>query len=217
MKAKRCVVGLLLLGLAAGCHRHGASAVPATSHARVRPPHAPVPIARPLAGSFAADPTWLSVASSLVASPAPCFQQCTTAPLTGQRICLGHVPGVAVGGVGQSSDPAVPVSCFGGGDLFGCEVGAPDGAAESCQPAGAIAPLAGARFPNVVDNETAAVAAEAAKRGLRFIGFRGMSDGEADPLNLPGFPAQFFVYYRLAARNSAAAAVAFVERVGRHG
>jgi hypothetical protein len=31
---------------------------------------------------------------------------------------------------------------------------------------------------------------------------------------LPGFPAQFFAYYRLAARNAAAAAAAFLERVG---
>jgi len=67
----------------------------------------------------------------------------------------------------------------------------------------------------VSDNETAAVAAEAQARGIPFIGFRGVSDGPGDPLGLPGYPTQFFAYYRLAARNSAAAAMAFIEQVGQ--
>ncbi|MFN8544711.1 MAG: hypothetical protein U0807_10995 [Candidatus Binatia bacterium] len=52
--------------------------------------------------------------------------------------------------------------------------------------------------------ETAAVAAVAAARGVPFLGVRGVSDGTGDPLGLPGFPAQFFAYYRLAADNAAA-------------
>jgi hypothetical protein len=40
-----------------------------------------------------------------------------------------------------------------------------------------------------------------------------VSDGTGDPLNLPGFPAQFFAYYRLAGRNAAAATVALLERL----
>ena len=33
--------------------------------------------------------------------------------------------------------------------------------------------------------------------------------------SLPGFPAQFYAYYRLAARNAAEATIAFLERLGR--
>jgi hypothetical protein len=45
-----------------------------------------------------------------------------------------------------------------------------------------------------------------------FIGFRGISDGTADPLgiqNLP-FPSQFLVYMQLAADNAARMTLAFV-------
>src|SRR5690606_8369751 len=65
-----------------------------------------------------------------------------------------------------------------------------------------------------VDMETAAVAQVAAEHGLRFIAFRAVSDGANDPLGLPGFPAQFFAYYPLAARNAAAAVAAFLARLG---
>jgi nucleoside phosphorylase len=68
-------------------------------------------------------------------------------------------------------------------------------------------------LPVAEDMETAAVAAEAAARSLPFIAFRAVSDGAGDPLGLPGFPAQFFAYYPLAADNAAAAATAFLERV----
>jgi nucleoside phosphorylase len=67
--------------------------------------------------------------------------------------------------------------------------------------------------PIAVDMETTAVAREAEARGLPFIAFRAASDGEGDPLSLPGFPAQFFAYYRLAARNAAAVTIAFLERL----
>jgi nucleoside phosphorylase len=46
--------------------------------------------------------------------------------------------------------------------------------------------------------------------GVPFIGFRAISDGTEDPLMLPGFPAQFFVYTQLAADNAAAVTLAFV-------
>ena len=42
------------------------------------------------------------------------------------------------------------------------------------------------------------------------IGFRGISDGTADPLMLPGFPSQFFVYTQIAANNAAKMTLAFV-------
>ena len=61
------------------------------------------------------------------------------------------------------------------------------------------------------DMETAAAFGVAARYGVPVIGFRAASDGGGDPLNLPGFPAQFFVYRQLAADNAAATAVAFLE------
>ena len=61
--------------------------------------------------------------------------------------------------------------------------------------------------------ETAAIGREATLRGLPFIAFRAGSDGAGDPLGLPGFPAQFYAYYRLAAHNAAIATRAFLERL----
>jgi nucleoside phosphorylase len=58
--------------------------------------------------------------------------------------------------------------------------------------------------------ETAAVFSIAAAHGIPFIGFRAASDGGGDPLMLPGFPSQFFVYRQLAADNAAAVALAFL-------
>ena len=62
------------------------------------------------------------------------------------------------------------------------------------------------------DEETGAVAAVVNAHGVPFIGFRGISDGTADPLmiqNLP-FPSQFLVYMQLAADNAAKLTLAFV-------
>jgi hypothetical protein len=61
------------------------------------------------------------------------------------------------------------------------------------------------------DEETAAVAGVAAHNGTPFIAFRAVSDGQGDPLKLPGFPAQFFVYRQLAADNAASVAAAFLD------
>jgi nucleoside phosphorylase len=60
------------------------------------------------------------------------------------------------------------------------------------------------------DEETAAAGSVAAEHTKPFIAFRAISDGTADPLMLPGFPAQFFVYKQLAADNAAAMTLAFV-------
>ncbi|HET6915076.1 MAG TPA: hypothetical protein VFH56_03200 [Acidimicrobiales bacterium] len=60
------------------------------------------------------------------------------------------------------------------------------------------------------DMETAATFQVAANHGTPVIGFRAASDGGGDPLHLPGFPAQFFVYRQLAADNAATTAVAFL-------
>jgi hypothetical protein len=61
------------------------------------------------------------------------------------------------------------------------------------------------------DEETAEVAIAARKAHLPFIGFRGVSDGGGDPLHLPGFPFQFFLYRQLSAENVAAVATAFIK------
>ena len=64
--------------------------------------------------------------------------------------------------------------------------------------------------------QAAAIAREAATSGLPYVAFRAGSDGAGDPLGLPGFPAQFYAYYRLAARNAAAATIGFLERLAEH-
>jgi hypothetical protein len=54
------------------------------------------------------------------------------------------------------------------------------------------------------------VGAVAAANHVPIIGFRAASDGGGDPLMLPGFPFQFFVYRQLAADNAARSALAFL-------
>ena len=60
------------------------------------------------------------------------------------------------------------------------------------------------------DMETAAAFKVAADHGTPVIGFRAASDGGGDPLHLPGFPAEFFLYRQLAADNAATTAMAFL-------
>jgi nucleoside phosphorylase len=50
-----------------------------------------------------------------------------------------------------------------------------------------------------------------------FLGIRAVSDGAGDPLHLPGFPAQFFVYRQLAGNNAAAVTIAFLQVWARRG
>jgi nucleoside phosphorylase len=157
--------------------------------------------------AFAADPTWIELARTLVGASDVELDRC------GERadiqpsdtVCLPHEPEVVVGGTGESSDPfgGKPVACQpDGGDVFGCD-----------PPAVTAGVVPGAAAPVAVDMETAAIAAEAAARELPFIAFRAVSDGTGDPLNLPGFPAQFFAYYPLAASNAAIATSVFLERL----
>jgi nucleoside phosphorylase len=172
-----------------------------------------VPEAWQLVGesTYATDPTWLAVASAIASADEVDFESCTVRPSApDDPICLLHEPIIVVGGIGESSDPfgAMAVACTpNGGDVFGCDVDTTGGASAAARGETAVPAAA-------VDMESAAIAREAALRGLPFIAFRAVSDGEGDPLNLPGFPAQFFTYYRLAAHNAAAAAQAFVARVG---
>lgn len=146
-----------------------------------------------------------------------------------RTVTLAHAPRIIVGGDGRSSDPfdgrALP--CFpGGGDVFGCE---PCRAPEHHPPdpqrtATQIVPFLDPAFffgyfaspPDLrgydaEDMETAAVAQIAVAHDIPFVAFRALSDGNGDPLMLPGFPFQFFFYRQLAADNAAAHALAFLE------
>jgi len=189
---------------------------------------------------LAADPRMLAVAKRVAAGKPPLLTTapagdpacgCVTSPDAVTTIAVTHKPVVEVGGTGETTDPfsgrALP--CVpGGGDVFGCTpcaqqtAAARDGAAFApgvvpfADPAfftGYFASSASAGYV-AEDEETAAVAAEAARRHVPFLGFRGVSDGAGDPLSLPGFPAQFFYYRQLAADNAAIATVAFLAAGG---
>jgi nucleoside phosphorylase len=137
-------------------------------------------------------------ARAATALPTP-LEQCTPVPPTdpnGTIVCMPFVPEVVLGGHGVSDDPydgAAP--CLpGGGDVVGCEL-------PPLATGGSVA--AAEAVPDVVDMETAAVAAATAERGVPFLAMRAVSDGAGDPLGDRGFPQQFFDYYRLAADNAA--------------
>jgi hypothetical protein len=142
---------------------------------------------------------------------------------------LKQTPKVVVGGDGMSSDPygGKAVRCLpGGGDIEGCAPcllpsGSPQDAATFAAHAPSLVdpafvqaflqPAAASTEPrDSVDEETAAVAQVARAYRVPFLGIRAVSDGAGDPLNLPGFPAQFFVYRQLAGNNAAAVTSAFL-------
>jgi nucleoside phosphorylase len=138
---------------------------------------------------------------------------------------VGHVPVVRVGGDGTTSDPfggkAVP--CVpGGGDIAGCRpcvlagIGADvlDFARTPPELPTFAAPGPTTDTYAAQDEETAAVAQVAERHGIPFLGIRGVSDGQGDPLHLPGFPAQFLVYRQLAADNAAATTIEVLRRLG---
>jgi nucleoside phosphorylase len=140
---------------------------------------------------------------------------------------LGRMPRLVVGGDGASSDnnngqafPCIP----NGGDVFGCQpCSAPDRSlfytGNFFQAAGPF--LKNALISNLniatqdpafdaMDNETAAAQAVADAHGVPFLGLRGISDGQGDPLHLPPFPVSFFYYKQIAANNAARATAAFM-------
>lgn len=178
--------------------------------------------------SYPADPHWLALARQIAASGRVALAQCTipaSAPEDGQ-VCFPEVPAILVGGVGVSSDPfngaADPCDPDAGpmfAPIFGCDVtdagvAADRHAADALAQAQPKIPIADDdEMPIVSDMETAAIAGQAAMRGIPFIAFRGVSDGAGDPLGQPGFPTQFYAYYPISAQNAAAATVAFLERL----
>jgi len=170
---------------------------------------------------YAAHREWIELAGEMAVSGSVPLQRCTVVPAVSSQepVCVLDEPAVVVGGFGQSSDPfnGMPFPCQAdGGDVFGCDVTAEGtavaGSGGNRRAAGDLTTV-DPDAPVVSDMETAAIARAAAVRGIPFIAFRAVSDGAGDPLGLPGFPVQFFAYYRLAARNAAAATVAFLERV----
>jgi nucleoside phosphorylase len=184
----------------------------------------------------AADPAMVAVARTTAATvtltsttpigdPAcACIGSGTASPVT-----FPYQPTVLFHGDGSTTDPfgghAAPCLQH-GGDLAGCEP-CPAALGASPDPQRFATDMAGIADPGFVtgllaqgssgdheyiefDEETGAAAAVAASNHVPFIGFRGISDGTDDPLMLPGFPAQFFVYTQLAADNAAAVTLAFV-------
>ena len=158
---------------------------------------------------------------------------CIDALSATKTITFPYQPRVLIGGDGSTTDP------FGGhaapclqhaGDLAGCEpcpaalrtspdplrfVSGVEGIVNPAFFMGLISPGPASHHTYVAsDEETAPVAAVAAEHGVPWIGFRAISDGTPDPLMLPGFPAQFFVYKQIAADNAAAMTFAFVAAWG---
>ena len=137
-----------------------------------------------------------------------------------ERGKLGRQPQLIVGGDGMSTDnnngtafPCIP----NGGSVFGCQPrSAPDRSGfytgnffQTVGPwlrRGLIGNLRLAQQDpafDAMDMETAAAQAVADAHGVPFLGIRGISDGQGDPLHLPGFPVTFFYYKRIAADNAA--------------
>jgi len=189
----------------------------------------------------AADPAMLELVRGLTAEltqdvpvgDAACLCPGVDAPTP---VHLDHTPKVVVGGDGATSDPfggkAVP--CVGGGgDIAGCAPcllpsAAPEDAAAFASHAPSLAdpgflqalvqpPAPTGDTTDAQDEETAAVARVTAAHGVPFLGIRAVSDGGGDPLHLPGFPAQFFVYRQLAGNNAAAVTIAFLKRWAAYG
>ena len=115
----------------------------------------------------------------------------------------------------------------GGGDIAGCEpcVTARGVAGNAQTLAAKAAPLIDPAFLSALlrppakttstadaqDEETAAVAQVLQRARVPFLGVRGVSDGQGDPLGLPGFPVQFAVSRQLAANNAATVPIAFMK------
>jgi nucleoside phosphorylase len=173
---------------------------------------------------YPTDAAWRELAEDVVASGAVTMDRCTSVDpsVSPEPVCIAGPPVVGFEGYGRSEDPfgdtAVPCQedLEQYADVFGCEV-VPAAADAASRFEAATAVTIDTGTINGEDMETAAIAQIVAARGLPFIAFRAASDGDGDPLGLPGFPAQFFSYYHLAARNAAAVTVAFLERLAADG
>jgi nucleoside phosphorylase len=161
--------------------------------------------------TYVVDRRWLRIAKELAEARSVRFESCALVPSASpDPVCLPNPPVLVVGGEGESEDPfgGAAFPCHAGsGDIYGCD------AEERAVTAAAAGTGADGETPLIQDMESAAIAREAAAQGVPFIAFRAVSDGAGDPLGLPGFPAQFYAYYHLAANNAAAAAEAFLAQL----
>jgi nucleoside phosphorylase len=186
---------------------------------------------------YPTDPTMMAVAKKaaktvkLEKKAAPGDPACACYnPNLLQPVTMPNQPRVVFGGSGVSADPFNGEQFFcvpGGGDVFGCEpCKAKSRRASDVKPfVTNVRPYIGPSFfisyfnnpspsgtpYDAEDMETAAVAAVAAKNHTPFLGFRSLSDGNGDPLHLPGFPFQFFYYRQISADNAATMAKAFLQ------
>ncbi|MHB8467587.1 MAG: 5'-methylthioadenosine/S-adenosylhomocysteine nucleosidase family protein [Acidimicrobiales bacterium] len=176
--------------------------------------------ARTLQGSTA-----VKLAQDLPVGDAACLCGGIDAPTP---VHLQQKPRVRVGGDGATTDPfgghAAPCT-WAGGDIAGCEPCVLSGepgrdtanfAANAHQIPGLLlgllAPTPASTATTIAgDEETAAVDTVAHRYRVPFLGIRAVSDGKGDPLHLPGFPSQFFVYRQLAGNNAAAVTIAFLK------
>jgi nucleoside phosphorylase len=170
--------------------------------------------------TFASYQPWLQLAGEIAASDTVSLDRCTVRAddPTEPPVCMLEQPVIVVGGIGQSTDPFhdKPFPCQPtGGDIYGCDIPPSPTASELARRRGTAVTFATADVPAPIANdmETAAIAREAAARGLPFIAFRAVSDGAGDPLDLPPLFGEFPAYYRFAAHNGAALTVAFLERL----
>lgn len=190
------------------------------------------------------DPAMLRLARTLTRSHVPLTQDvpvgdaaCACPGLDAPTpVHLPQAPVLRIGGDGTTSDPfggrAVP--CVpGGGDMAGCEPcltaqGVPSNAATFASRAPSMVdpaffqalfqpPAATTTTADSQDEETDAVLQVARRHRMPFLGIRGVSDGQGDPLGLPGFPVQFAVYRQLAANNAAVVTTAFLRSWGAAG
>jgi len=184
------VVGVVVSGVAGSPYRIGDVTIPATW--TVGDGRRAYRVNRTLRALAAAAAGSLTLARCTAVPPLP----------PGPTVCLPHQPTVVLPGRGRSMDPfAGARPCQpGGGEVFGCELPTPVTAVAT-------------RIPDAEDMETAAIGRIATRSGVPWVAMRAVSDGAGDPLGLPGFPAQFFAYYRLAAGNAAAVTIALLERV----
>ncbi len=192
-----------------------------------------------------ADPAMLATVGDVVRRGAVRLEQstptgdpacaCPASPNLVTPARVTHTPQVEVGGNGLSTDPfgsrALPCTPA-GSDVFGCvpcrernadAVGQTgrfvSGAVPFVDPSffsgyqAASSPPPGSYVEQ--DMETAAVFQVATSYRVPSIGFRAASDGNGDPLMLPGFPVQFLVYKQLAADNAAATVLAFLSAWAR--
>ena len=187
---------------------------------------------------LAADPAMVATARTLVgqvplASVVPIGDDACVCPgvqTLDTAVALEHQPELFVGGDGISSDTfnGHPLPCVpGGGDVFGCQpcltpvstaqdiadfaVNAPDWATPDFFTGFFTPPGETTDSYASQDMESAAAAAATARYGAPFLAVRAASDGQGDPLSLPGFPFQFFAYRHLAGDNAAAVTIAFLE------